>query len=294
MKLHYGDLLAAAEGGEFDVIMHGCNCFHTMGAGIAAHIKRKYPEAYAADKGTPYGDAAKLGTFSSAKISRLGVEFVVLNAYTQHGFGGGVDNFDYASFPSLLAKVKNEYGTKRIGLPLIGCGLAGGDESRILKMMKEGLSGTNYKLMELNRERRLSFVDPDDALFESGSDSFPSPLTYGGLSFASPLHFVEFCKAKAFGDSEACERIARPTEDAAELLEMLYSGELDGKAISNDSILRERWIAAVACFKKEASSISGFDQGAWSAREEKTIELGRKLAAEGKEVARKIVHKPSR
>ncbi len=30
-----GDLIDLAKNGNFDVIIHGCNCFRTMGVGIA-------------------------------------------------------------------------------------------------------------------------------------------------------------------------------------------------------------------------------------------------------------------
>ena len=42
-----GDLVKEAE--LFDVIAHCCNCFCTMGAGIAPQIKNKFPDAYVAD-----------------------------------------------------------------------------------------------------------------------------------------------------------------------------------------------------------------------------------------------------
>ncbi len=32
MKMVKGDLLALADAGEFDIIMHGCNCFNVMGS----------------------------------------------------------------------------------------------------------------------------------------------------------------------------------------------------------------------------------------------------------------------
>jgi O-acetyl-ADP-ribose deacetylase (regulator of RNase III) len=41
-----GDLIRLAILGNFDVIVHGCNCFKTMGGGIAAQIKRVFPKAY--------------------------------------------------------------------------------------------------------------------------------------------------------------------------------------------------------------------------------------------------------
>jgi O-acetyl-ADP-ribose deacetylase (regulator of RNase III) len=37
-----GNLITLAKQGEFDVIAHGCNCFCTMGAGIAPHMAREF------------------------------------------------------------------------------------------------------------------------------------------------------------------------------------------------------------------------------------------------------------
>ena len=35
-----------------------------------------------------------------------------------------------------------------MGFPLIGCGLAGGDKNRILKMIKENLTGVDVTVVE--------------------------------------------------------------------------------------------------------------------------------------------------
>jgi len=70
MKYAKGDLLKMAEEGKFDVIVHGCNCFNTMGAGIARQIARRFPEAYAADCETIASDISKLGTFSFHKYPK--------------------------------------------------------------------------------------------------------------------------------------------------------------------------------------------------------------------------------
>ena len=37
-----GDLIQMALSGEFDVITHGCNCFCTMGAGIAPKMAKEF------------------------------------------------------------------------------------------------------------------------------------------------------------------------------------------------------------------------------------------------------------
>ncbi len=49
------DLLTLAQNGILDVIVHGANCQCVMGAGIAAQIKKRFPEAYAADLRTSKG-----------------------------------------------------------------------------------------------------------------------------------------------------------------------------------------------------------------------------------------------
>lgn len=43
MKTIKGDLIQLALANEFDVIIHGCNCFCTMGKGIAPMKNRSKP-----------------------------------------------------------------------------------------------------------------------------------------------------------------------------------------------------------------------------------------------------------
>ncbi len=69
MKRIEGDLIRLANLGHFDVIIHGCNCFCTMGAGIAKAIREQYPAAYEADLATEKGNRGKLGSYSSAVVS---------------------------------------------------------------------------------------------------------------------------------------------------------------------------------------------------------------------------------
>lgn len=201
MQLHYGNLIEKAKSGEFDVIVQGCNAFHTMGAGIAKHIKTAFPEAYEADKTTVYGDKNKLGTFSEATVNINGHNLTIINAYTQYRYGTDKDHFEYDSFPKLLKSIKEKYGDKRIGLPLIGCGLAGGDEPRILKMIRENLEGVDYKLVEIDTNRKLNLGTQDDALNQSKDNDeiiafkkvsmpfgwmgnmAPYPITYQGIEY---------------------------------------------------------------------------------------------------------------
>jgi O-acetyl-ADP-ribose deacetylase (regulator of RNase III) len=134
MKIVTGDLLQMGKDKEFDIIMHGCNCYNTMGAGIAAQVAQQFPDARLADDETVRGDAGKLGTYTIGMSGRL----VILNCYTQYGISStGNDVFEYNAFERVLDKIQYRFGKWRIGLPLIGMGLAGGDEGRIVPMIEQ-------------------------------------------------------------------------------------------------------------------------------------------------------------
>lgn len=123
IKETIGDLILQAKNGEFDVILHGCNCHHSMNSGIAKQIKFEIPEAYAVDVDTPYGDINKLGTISYTKSH----PFTVVNCYTQYHSGANGVYADYNAIKASLEVVKSTFPGKRIGLPRIGAGLAKGD-----------------------------------------------------------------------------------------------------------------------------------------------------------------------
>ena len=133
MNIIKGDLIKMGKDNEFDIIMHGCNCFCVMGAGIAAQVAQQFPDAEIADAETVRGDAGKLGTYTVGMHGRL----VILNCYTQYSTSStGADVFEYTAFERVLDKISHRFGKWRIGLPLIGMGLAGGDAERILPMIE--------------------------------------------------------------------------------------------------------------------------------------------------------------
>jgi O-acetyl-ADP-ribose deacetylase (regulator of RNase III) len=146
MKTIKGDLIKLAEQSEFDIIIHGCNCFHAMGGGIAKQLADRYPQVEEADKQTEFGDREKLGYFSVAYVEVNGHTFSVINLYTQYKWSSGSDVFEYDDFQLYLKKIAhflNGFPTSlftpkvRIGFPQIGAGLAGGDWSRISKMIEK-------------------------------------------------------------------------------------------------------------------------------------------------------------
>jgi O-acetyl-ADP-ribose deacetylase (regulator of RNase III) len=160
LQLAKGNLIDMAEQGLFDVIVHGCNCLNTMGSGIAAEIRSRYPEAYEADTAL----TLKLQDDTNSQVQKLGCytthlvngenKFLIVNAYTQVMFSPrGIDHFEYASFEVILKKFAHEYGPFKIGFPYIGMGLAGGDKDRIIAMIEDfaekiSASGGSVTLVE--------------------------------------------------------------------------------------------------------------------------------------------------
>ncbi|MBW2604676.1 MAG: macro domain-containing protein [Deltaproteobacteria bacterium] len=147
MKMIEGDLIQKAKQGEFDLIVHGCNCFCTMGGGIAKGIKSEFPEVFDADRATAKGSKEKLGTCSFAKIEREGIRLIVVNGYTQFDYRGRGVKVDYDAVRSCMKWIKENFEGKRIGLPKIGAGLAGGDWERISQIIDEELAGENVTLV---------------------------------------------------------------------------------------------------------------------------------------------------
>lgn len=150
-----GNLIDLAEKGMFDVIVHGCNCFHTMGAGIAKEISSRYPQALEADKTlTKKGDKNKIGRFTYVNVcAPSGYHFVIVNAYTQYNYGrpkkgtGPLVNYD--AIATVFKLIARDFPLKIIGYPKIGAGLAGGDWTIIEGIINRQLSGMQHNLVIL-------------------------------------------------------------------------------------------------------------------------------------------------
>jgi len=94
-----GELLKS----DCDVIIHCCNCFHTMGARIAKTIKQLFPEAFTADCATPYGSIAKLGHFSAGFSPST--QKTIVNLYGQHRYGKN-SKVQYVSYDALRVRLQ--------------------------------------------------------------------------------------------------------------------------------------------------------------------------------------------
>ena len=133
------DLLKA----NLDVIAHCCNCFCTMGSGIAKQIKENFPEAYEADLKTLRGDKRKLGSFSDCKVTSHDYNphlKHIYNLYGQYNYGRDKRYLDYEAIASALGVMATDCYLKEfhtIGFPKnMGCTLAGGKWSIVHEMIK--------------------------------------------------------------------------------------------------------------------------------------------------------------
>jgi O-acetyl-ADP-ribose deacetylase (regulator of RNase III) len=133
------DILSDIDPEQPTVIIHGCNCFHTMGTGVAKSLKEAYPQVYKADVAyKPKGDKRKLGLHSMAKIND---NLYVLNCYTQYRYGKEGVFADYEAIEKCLKYIgKNLSPLYTIRTSKIGCGNAGGDWKKVKALIKTHLS----------------------------------------------------------------------------------------------------------------------------------------------------------
>lgn len=146
-----GDLIDLAKKGEFDVIAHGCNCFCTMGAGIAPQMANAFGcDNFPMEAEKYSGLESKLGTIDYKTLTINNKDLTVVNAYTQYGFGGRP--FSYEAFEKIVSEMNNQFKGKHIGLPKIGAGLAGGDWKTIKNMIINGFK--DCKVTVVNYRKR--------------------------------------------------------------------------------------------------------------------------------------------
>lgn len=145
MKIIDGDLLEYAKIKQFDAIVHGCNCFCTMGSGIAKQIKEQFYEAYAADCKTKKGDILKLGSYTQCKA--IHYDFIIINGYTQFDYGTDSRKADYEAIALVMRKIGYNFKNQTIGMPKIGAGLGGGDWYIISKIIESELKDCNVVIV---------------------------------------------------------------------------------------------------------------------------------------------------
>lgn len=145
MKIIEGDLIQKAFNHEFDVIVHGCNCFCVMSAGIAAQMSLHFGcNTFELERFKYRQDYHKLGQYEAQWLTVEGEGLCVVNAYTQ--FYPGKD-LSYAALELCLWKLNKEFKGLRVGLPLIGGGIAGGNVGVIANIMLKTLTDVDATLV---------------------------------------------------------------------------------------------------------------------------------------------------
>jgi O-acetyl-ADP-ribose deacetylase (regulator of RNase III) len=148
-----GNLITLALEGKFDVITHGCNCFCTMGAGIAPQMAKAFGcDKFKMEQKQLCNNIDKLGCIDFERVQvkdgiilnnyHVEAKWVdIVNSYTQFHYGSkfGVP-LDYEALTLCLRKINHQFKGKHIGLPKIGSGLAGGDWYKIREIIKKELN----------------------------------------------------------------------------------------------------------------------------------------------------------
>ena len=147
-----GDLLKS----DCNILIHQCNCFKAMGGGIAKQIKKRYPEAYEADKSDERKPTFKLGHYTYAYIERE--ERLIFNLYGQFKYAEFAPAYMKTIYPAFaqglseiltdvseIAERNGINGNIKIGMPFgIGCGLGKGEWGEIQSII-ERTSALHYK-----------------------------------------------------------------------------------------------------------------------------------------------------
>lgn len=163
-------LLEAFDDGDIDMMGHQANCFCMMGSGIAPLIAKQFPEMQEVDNMTVPGDPKKLGFFTSAKVSRkCDLVGVGINLYGQYRGGVTPDIYNvegsvfhnadryeplrhalralnFALYDSLVSESQRF----RIGFPLMGCGIAGGDWATVERIIDEEMTNADVVICVLS------------------------------------------------------------------------------------------------------------------------------------------------
>lgn len=152
-----GDILTSFENEAIDIVVHGCNCYCTMGAGIAKSIKEMYPEAFYIDKKADklYNDkSVKLGSISFSSVQRRTKRGYIVNAYTQETYWDTKRMLSYDAIESSLFVVSKTFPEHlKIGMPFIGCGLARGNWERVSSIIDDVFK---------NREIHVYYISEKD------------------------------------------------------------------------------------------------------------------------------------
>lgn len=160
----HADLIEyALKTGEIDIIAHQTNCEGVFGSGFARAIAVKFPAVEAFDRitcmkakdigKTPAGETH---ITRAAKNPRTNKSLFVANMYGQISPG---PNTDYELLRSALNSFRRSlnsigYPMHRIhiGLPMVGCGVGGGNWDVVSRILSETLYDVNFTVFIKEKE----------------------------------------------------------------------------------------------------------------------------------------------
>lgn len=147
IKIVKGDMIESMLKGELQAYGQQCNCFCRQSRGIAPLLVKANPEVLEVDKATEEGNPYKLGTFSVTTDSSKPLVYNIYGQFHWNKFKV-VDgrNTDYEALYQGLCLVSCDMmikGVSSLGLPLIGCGLAGGDWDIVKELIENCFMDTD-------------------------------------------------------------------------------------------------------------------------------------------------------
>ena len=144
MKIEYvkGDIFQS----DHRFILHGCNARGVMNAGFAKLVRDKHPFAYDNYMAAYKSRGLKLGEIIIVRCKGR----VIVHAITQQNYGR--DNIRYVSYDAIaaaMAAVEEHLYGNSIAMPMIGCGLGGGDWNVISSIIESELKSVKPYVYQL-------------------------------------------------------------------------------------------------------------------------------------------------
>jgi len=138
-----GNLFNALKRDGVVAIAHQVNCQGVMGAGLAKQIKVEYPEVYNQYKKAYYKTSDLLGKVQPVSLSN---GKAVINMFAQFDYGRDKVYTDYDAFKTCLIKIRDHINGA-VAIPKgIGCGLAGGDWSKVMDIINDVYAESDKEL----------------------------------------------------------------------------------------------------------------------------------------------------